>query len=303
MAEAKEEVKEEISEEMSANQEEKKAPPSKKELEKQDKRRIKEQEKAFKRQEKEDKKNRKYEKRAKKRERKHKWKTSKLRKILFQVIFLGIMASIVAVLVFNVFDIRDKYLRQYLEEVPFIAELLPPPTESSIEDLKSKEDLKTDIDTYKTQIETLENTIAELEQRILDDDEEIERLKVFEDEYLDFLEEKQLFDEAVGSENSEDFIEFYENMYPENAERVYADLKDIEIDITSFNEYITVYSGMEPSSVGSIMEELMVTDIQLVVAILDELSPTFAGEILATMPPDKAATIAKLLAPSNGVNN
>ncbi len=295
-----EKVKEEVAEESSKHEETK--APSKKELEKQDKKRIKEQEKAYKKQKKEDKKNQKFEKRARKRERKYKWKTSKLRKLVNSSIFLLFLSSIVAVLVFNVFDIRDKYLRQYLEQVPFIAEMLPPQTESSIEDLKSKDDLKADIEALEAVIESLETTALEQENTISEYEEEVERLSTFETEYLDFLEDKQLFDETVGSENPDAYISFYEKMYPENAERVYADLKDIEIDMTSFNEYITVYSGMEPGSVASIFEEMMNTDINLVVSILDELNPSFAGEILAEMPPDKAATVAKLLAPSNGVD-
>ncbi len=292
--ETKEDVKEE-------QQEEVKAPPSKRELEKQDKRRIKEQEKAYKKQLKEEKKNLKYEKRAKKRERKHQWKTSGARKVLYRLLFLAFLGGLVAVLVFNVLDIRDKYLRQYLEQVPVINELLPPQSQSSIDDLKSKEELQAEIESLKSQIDTLNSTVAERDKEIVTNKDEIERLKVFEDEYLQFLDDKLAFDQIVGSASSEDYIDYYEAMYPENAERIYADLKDINIDLTEFKDYIAVYSSMEPSDAASIMEEMMVTDIQLVVAILDELSTSFAGEILAEMPADKAATIAKLLSPTSAL--
>ncbi len=269
-----------------------------KEIEREAKKREKQDKKEAAIQEKQDKKARKFEKKAKRRERKANWKKSKARKIVNNVIFFGTVVLVIAILFFNFLDIRDKYLRQYIEQIPVVGSLLPEPTSTSVEYNKTKEEVQTENADLLSQIESLNAEIDNLQTKLNSSNEEVDRLTEFETNYLKFLEEKAAFDETVATTDPEAFMLYYEAMYAENAERIYADLKGIEIDKEQFQDYIDTFSSMEPSSVASILEEMMVTDIELVVSILDEVSSEFAGEVLAAMAPDKAATVAKLLAPS-----
>ncbi len=271
---------------------------SPKQLEREAKKRAKQELKANAKQEKIDKKARKFEKKAQRRERKLNWKKSKARKIVNNVIFFGIVALIIAILGFNFLDIRDKYLRQYIEQIPVVGSFLPEPSDSSLEYNKTKEEVQAENQAYISEIADLTAEIDKLQTMLNSSNEEVDRLKEFEAGYLQFLDEKAAFDETVATTDPEAFMKYYEAMYAENAERIYTDLKGIEIDKEQFNDYIATFSSMEPSSVASILEEMMVTDIDLVVSILDEVSSDFAGEVLAAMAPDKAATVAKLLAPS-----
>ncbi|MFV0440927.1 MAG: hypothetical protein ACK5LV_06495 [Lachnospirales bacterium] len=272
--------------------------PSPKDIEKEAKKRFKEEQKANKIKDKEDKKNAKFEKRQKKLERKRNWKMSKARKFVWKTIPLLLLIFVFAVVFLNIFDIRDKYLREYLEKIPVIGTMLPEPTDSSIAHNKTKEEVEVENQTLLSENQSLNEQAALLEEELESANDEIDRLKEFEDQYLAFLQEKEEFDTMVASEEPDEFISFYESMYAENAERVYADLKGIAIDSEEFEDYINTFSAMDPSSVAPIMEEMMITDIDLVVSILEELSSSVAGDILAEMPAEQAAILAKLMAPS-----
>ncbi|MFV0520760.1 MAG: hypothetical protein ACK5LY_10905 [Lachnospirales bacterium] len=291
-----ESVKDEIKEEEKATDVSTELSP--KQLEREAKKRGKQELKELAKQEKIDKKNKKFEKKAQKRERKLNWKKSKARKIVNNVIFFGIIGIFIAVLFFNVFDIRDKYLRPYLVNIPVIGSLLPEPTDTSVEYNKTKEEVQLENEALLGEVESLKLEIDNLQTMLNSSEEEVDRLIEFEDTYLQFLEEKEAFDLAVANADTEAFLQFYESMYAENAERIYTELKGIEIAKEEFDDYIATFSSMEPDSVASILEEMMLTDIELVVSILSEVSNSFAGEVLAEMPPEDAATVAKLLAPS-----
>lgn len=200
------------------------------------------------------------------------------------LLFIIIIATLVAILVFNVGNIRDKYLRPGLEKIPIVKNLLPPlkeqPTEQETQPVDEKQQI---IDSLTKEIEALNGEIA--------------RLKEFEQAQLQFKSEKQQFDSMIALKDPKAYSSFYESIAPENAEELYKQAVEQQVKDKNFKEYIQTFETMKKDAATTILEELMVTDIDLVITVLQNLSSEKRSEILSTMDPKNAASCSKLLSP------
>ncbi len=199
------------------------------------------------------------------------------------LIFLIIIAIPIILISFNVGNIRDKYLRPGLERIPIIKNLLPPLDENEEEKIEKKDEKQEKIDALIKEIEEL--------------NKEISRLKEFEQTQLQFKAQKEEFDKMIALNDPKAYAKFYESVYPENAEELYKQAVDKDIKDKRFKEYIQTFENMKKDAVSTILEELMITDIDLVIDILKNLSSEKRSEILSVMDPKNAASFSKLLAP------
>lgn len=195
-----------------------------------------------------------------------------------------IIAILVAILGFNAGGIRDKYLRPTLEKIPIIKNLLPPLEETSEEENNNEP-------TISEEQKTIDALTAEIENL----NSEIKRLKEFEAAQIQFKKEKEEFDRMIALNDPSAYSSFYESISPENAEKLYQEAIGQVQNNKEFKEYINTFENMKKDAAATILEELILTDMDLVVTILDNLSSTKRSEILATMDPVNAASCAKLL--------
>ncbi|WP_250278419.1 MotE family protein [[Clostridium] colinum] len=201
---------------------------------------------------------------------------------LFKILIILIIIAIpVALISFNVGNIRDKYLRPGLEKMPIIKNLLPPLEETEEE---------VPIDEKQQTIDALTKEIEELNK-------EITRLKKFEETQLQFKAEKEEFDRMIALKEPKAYVDFYETIAPENAEELYKEAVNKQITDKKFKDYIRTFESMKKDAVATILEELMITDMDLVITILDNLPSEKRSEILSAMDPQNAASCSKLLAP------
>ena len=199
------------------------------------------------------------------------------------LIFLIIIAIPIVLISFNVGNIRDKYLRPGLERIPIIKNLLPPLNEEEEEKIEQKDEKQEKIDALIKEIEEL--------------NKEVSRLKEFEQTQLQFKAEKEEFDKMIALNDPKAYAKFYEGISPENAEELYKQAVDKDVKDKRFKEYIQTFENMKKDAVSTILEELMITDIDLVIDILKNLSSEKRSEILSVMDPKNAASVSKLLAP------
>lgn len=211
-------------------------------------------------------------------------KPRKKGKLIGIIITAFILALLVAILGFNVGGIRDKYIRKPLEKVPIIKNLLPPLKNEEENGKESEEELSQE----QKQIEALTQEIKTL-------NEEIDRLKVFETNQNQFKTDKEQFDRLVALNDPKAYSSFYEKVSPENAEKLYKEaVSKVSLD-KEFKEYISTFENMKKDAASKILEELVLTDIDLVTTILQNLTSLKRADILSAMDPQNAATITKLL--------
>ncbi|MBS5793566.1 MAG: hypothetical protein KIC92_02255 [Clostridiales bacterium] len=201
-------------------------------------------------------------------------------KFLIVIIIIAIPIVLISL---NVGNIRDKYLRPGLERIPIIKNLLPP--------------LETDNEQTEEVVDEKQQTIDSLTKEIEELNKEITRLKEFENSQLEFKTQKEEFDKMIALNDPKAYSSFYESISPENAEELYKQAINKEVTDKRFKEYIQTFETMKKDAVATILEELIITDMDLVITILENVSSDKRSEILSAMDPKNAASCSKLLAP------
>lgn len=230
--------------------------------------------------------------------------------------FLGIVISliliigIVSVIKFDIGSIGSKYVAPIIRDIPVLNNILPPiveetstelevdpysfeTTDEAVERLKVAEQL---LKEKELEVESLTEKIDLLEK-------EVQRLVQFEENQVQFEADKEAFDnEVVFSNNSlniEEFQKYYEQINPENAATIYAEV----IERQQYNEEVSKvalpYQEMKPGQAAAILSEMTSTKMDMVVQILNNIESGQQGDILGAMEPKTAARITRYMFPSN----
>lgn len=222
------------------------------------------------------------------------------------LIWLGFMALFIRL---DVGGIGSGVLRPYLKDVPVINKILPP-IQGSVSD--SGEDLYYGYDNIKDAVERikeLELENQELEQRKADAQneigvlqDEVTRLRTFEENQLQFEKIKnEFYDEVVYSEKAPELSEYrkyYEEIDPEEAAEIYREVIGDVVYDEEIAAYAQAYSAMKPKAAAGIFEA-MTDDLELAAKILDQMSADDRGNILGAMNAEVAAQITKIMEPDN----
>lgn len=150
----------------------------------------------------------------------------------------------------------------------------------------------------------LEEEVARLEKevaRLEDSNHEVisknEILKKYEQEQEDFIKQKNQWDKNIADQNTELFIEQFEQIYPDTAQEIYVRLKGNEIVSKEKAEVSKAIGEMDSEQAAKALEVLLTTDMELVKNIMLEMQNTQKSEILNSMSSEGAATIIKLIYP------
>ena len=232
-------------------------------------------------------------------------KGGKMMTVIFPVVIVVIWIAIFALLIkLDVGGFGSTVLYPVLKNVPVLNLILP--------DTNGAESSENG-DTYNTlqeaidRINELENELAIYKQNANDNAEqvsiltaEVARLKAYEDNQAYFEEIKKKFDrEVVYADKAPDIKEYrdwYEVMYPENAEIVYRQVLEqlaMEQEVQDLADY---YASMKPAAAAKIFEE-MTGDLEKVASILTCMKKDQAGAILAAMDSTLAAKVTLLIYP------
>lgn len=218
--------------------------------------------------------------------------------IVIIIIICIILISIGIIIRFNLGNLTEKYLRHSLQDVPILNNILPIIDENidKYENL-SKEELLKEISSLENQLEEKENNNSSYQNTVKRLNTEIKRLKEIEEQQLQFKAEKEEFNRRIATENSESFVDFFESIYPEIAAEIYKELLGEELEIQEIKQYAEPFQTMDPSSAASVIEEMIITDMDLVVLIFNNIDSEQQAAIIEEMHPEEAARLLKSLAP------
>lgn len=223
-------------------------------------------------------------------------KSPKRKKFFGFLIFSVILGCIISILFFNVLNIREKYLRPVLEKIPIVKNLLPKSEEDNFENMP-KSELVSSLKTISLENEDFKNEIEELNKKIQELNIEINRLRQFEQMQLNFKTDKEEFDRIIAFNDTNAYANFYESIYPENAEKIYKEIVVQNQNDKKFKAYAQTFESMKKDAAAKVLEELIITDIDLVIKILNSLSTEKRAEILSNMQPENSAICIKLMSP------
>ena len=131
---------------------------------------------------------------------------------------------------------------------------------------------------------------------------EIERLKTFENNQVEFERIKnEFYEEVIYAENgpgAEEYKKYYEGMDPATAEYLY---KQVIVQLEESKEvtdYASAYSEMKPKEAAAIFEA-MTDNLDLAARILGVMDTENRGKILGAMDPVVSSKITKIMEPDS----
>lgn len=246
---------------------------------------------------KEEKKQRKKDKKSAKK--KSKGIVSKLLGLIIKLILLVLVLLLISVALVknNVAGLAEGPLYDVLSKIPYVNGLIVDQNAVAEEENKKREELLMENDANTARIAELELQVETLTKENDDLNLEIERLSPLEDEYLAFREEKLAFDTEIANGDKVEYSEYYTSIYPENADEIYRQIiGDIENEET-VTRYISRFEALDSGSCAVILEELIYTDLDLVVEVIDSMTVEKSAEVLENMDPVNSSTILKRLNP------
>lgn len=227
---------------------------------------------------------------------------NKVLTILIALLIVIIWIAIFGILIkMDVGGFGSGILRPILKDVPLINLILPDVGDSIIAEENNYK--YTSLEEANKKISELEATLAENSksddadsEAIAELQQEIDRLKVFEENQLAFEERVKEFDKKVvfaeAAPDIEEYKSYYEAINPTNAEEIYRQVVEQLQYSNAIKEKADIYRSMEPEAAAKILET-MTADVTAVAQILLSMKPKESAAILAEMDNVVAAKITK----------
>ncbi len=221
------------------------------------------------------------------------------------LVWLGIIGLLIKL---DVGGFGSQVLAPVLSDVPVLNKILPESeeTESTTDEdyggYSNLKDAVNDVEALKVQLESAQATVNADAEKITELQNEVTRLKTFEDKQLEFQRIKnEFYEEVVYAEKgpgADEYIKYYESMDPETAENLYKEVVKKEAVSDEIKEYAQAYSEMKPKQAAAIFEG-MTDNLDLVAKILGVMEPDDRGAILGVMDSTVAAKITKIMDPDS----
>ncbi len=228
---------------------------------------------------------------------------------LLTLIIVFIWVAILCVVIkLDVGGFGSDVLAPVLKDVPVVNKILPEGTVTEVEDggayggYNSIEEAVNQIQVLKAELESYKSNSTSDSAKIAELEAEIERLKTFEANQVEFQRIKtEFYEEVVYAENgpgAEEYQKYYETMDPTTAEYLYKQVALQLEESKEIEEYAQTYSEMDADAAAKIFEA-MTDDLKLVSRILSAMNAEDRGDILAEMDPAIAAKLTKIMDPES----
>jgi flagellar motility protein MotE (MotC chaperone) len=226
--------------------------------------------------------------------------------VIIAVIIVIIWLLVFALLIkMDVGGFGSNVMRPLLKDIPVINKILPSVSDDDVA-AETGYRYKTLYDAIE-QIKELENQVALKDEQLEVDSElitelqnEVSRLKVFEENQLLYEELKKKFDEeVVFTDNAPDIEEYkswYEQIYPQNAADLYVKVLERLDYSQKVKDWAATYAKMDAADAAAILSE-MTGDLDLVTQILLNMNATQRANVLAEMDPVYAAKLTHVMYP------
>ena len=224
--------------------------------------------------------------------------------LLIVLILLGVFVTCIKL---DIGGIGNKVLRPIIKDVPVINKILPKASDEqlAVENNYSFDNLSDAVERIK-QLEKANDMLAQentdLTNKTGEYIDEIDRLKIFEIQQLEYEANVKKFNEdVVFNENAPDIEEYkayYEQIQPENAEEIYRQvIEQLQAEETVVS-LANTYSKMDPSAAAKALETN--DNLSLVCEILTNMSEKSMAEIMDEMSSEYAAKVTNKIKSTSG---
>lgn len=222
--------------------------------------------------------------------------------ILLSIVIIIICLAVFSLLIkFDVGGFGSGVLQPILKDVPIVNNILPEQSDAEIasendypynnisDAIKRIKELEVELSTTQTSGQGSSERITELEAEIV-------RLKVFEDNQLDYEKRLTEFDQEVVfndvAPTIEEYQKYYEALNPENAAEIYRQVIEQQQYEKKTVDQAERYAKMDPAAAAATLE-IMTGDLDLVADILSSMKTIQSAAIMQEMDPNVLAKITK----------
>ncbi|MCL2699871.1 MAG: hypothetical protein FWE68_06120 [Defluviitaleaceae bacterium] len=226
-------------------------------------------------------------------------KGGKLKKVILAVLFLAIIGLLVGVIGFNFMNLRERFLRGAIDNIPIVNTLLPAPEseEGGGPPQATNAELVTQADDLQREVDRLTSEREDLIRRMGIYTAEIENLRAITEQIEQFRRDKDEFDRMIALRDPAAFRNFYESILPENADILYREAVTASERAQELRRLTTTVASMDERSAARMLENLITTDMDIVVMLLSNVSTDAAASIIDGMSSENAAAVVKQMAP------
>lgn len=222
------------------------------------------------------------------------------------IIILVWVAIICALIKLDVGGFGSGVLTPVLKNVPVVNRILPDSSagndneEVDVSGYSSLREAVRKINELEVENSRLSEANTQKDLQISAQEEEIERLKTFEEKQVEFERIKtQFYNEVVYAENgpgADEYAKYYQTMDPATAEVLYKQVIIQQQENEEIKNYAQAYSEMKAKDAAEIFES-MKDNLDLVAKILWQMEPDQRGAILGVMDAEVAAKLTKIMDP------
>lgn len=221
------------------------------------------------------------------------------------IIILVWVAIICALIKLDVGGFGSGVLAPILKDVPVVNKILPDSGDEITQDVdvsgySSLREAVRKINDLEVENSRLSEANTQKDLQIAAQEEEINRLKTFEEKQVEFERIKtQFYNEVVYADKgpgADEYAKYYETMDPATAEVLYKQVIIQQQESAEIKNYAQAYSEMKAKDAAEIFED-MKDNLELVAKILWQMEPDKRGAILGVMDPDVAAKLTKIMDP------
>lgn len=223
------------------------------------------------------------------------------------LIIVIIWVAILCVLIkLDVGSFGSRVLAPVIKDVPVLNKILPTESvvttddEESYGGYTSLRDAVDYITELELELERAQSLSGVDSQRIDELEEEVDRLRTFENMQVDFDRIRtEFYEEVIYAEKgpgAEEYRKYYEEIDPTYAEYLYKQVvEQAQVD-AALKDYAQPFADMEPAAAAKILEN-MTGDPELAAKILMQLTPAARGQVLAAMDAEFAARLTRIMDP------
>lgn len=224
---------------------------------------------------------------------------------LVTIVIVIVWVAIICLLIkLDVGGFGTNVMTPILKNVPVVNKILPEPEttadEGGYEGYATIQEAVDYIRVLELQLEAARSETTVDGTTIQQLQAEIERLKTFESNQLEFQKIKnEFYEEVVYAENgpgADEYAKYYETMDPSTAETLYKEVIRQQQETKEVEDYAAAYSEMKPKEAAAIFES-MTDNLDLVARILSVMTAEDRGAILGVMDPAVAAKVTKIMDP------
>ncbi len=205
--------------------------------------------------------------------------------LLIVFIWLAILALLIK---FDVGGIGSNTFRPLLKDVPVLNRILP-----DVSDEQLAYENQYPYKSLSEAIEALKELELKTDKLIEENDDyaarqaemqtEMNSLQHYADEYEEFLKQREAFDREIvyndKAPDTDEYLKWYATIYPENAAKIYEELKELEKVDDVYKEIAAYFNKIKPVDAAAILMEYT-SDVDFAVNILKCLKTATVSKIL-----------------------